>query len=603
MGDSLLSWYLIISFVVFLFVDYRTIYNFLDSKLLYTTSGSKINYESKNEGNTLFNELFRLSYIDLLILFFIALIFYLVIFGISSYIFGITPLYLNIGYKIINLSVLFSNKFNTIKFVYNISGLVFSYIIVWNFKTEILLFIKRNIKEVVNDEKIEEKQVVSYDIAYDENGECISILEDALYQNVLISGSIGSGKTSGAISRLIYPLLKSGKSGLILDVKGNFVDRVEEMCKRCGRITDLKIISKGSSKYFEILSNNTSSLELAGRIKQILELLSTNNNSDSYWLDKVENFLTNIFVLMKYLNKFNMLELHRLVVEEKYLKECLNDVKESVLKSPPKDKLAFEITNMINFFTKEFEPLDSRIKGIIKSEITRFTIPLVTEYDVYNQFCDRGRKELITFNEKSIVVLSVPIGENRTLSKILATILKLEFQKHVLSNISNPIPLFFIADEFQEFCNVADSNFLSLSREAKCINIISTQSYSSLKSTLKSEDHTRVIIQNLVNKIWFRNDDIYTVSEVIKQLGKTNIVRENKSVSESSTESKKYMFKEGFKNTKSSISKTLNYVETKENEYDENFFTRELKTFEALVLFIGKEGMKEPKKVMFKRWK
>ena len=164
--------------MVFLFVDYRTIYNFLDSKLLYTTSGSKINYESKNEGNTLFNELFRLSYIDLLILFFIALIFYLVIFGISSYIFGITPLYLNIGYKVINLSVLFSNKFNTIKFVYNISGLVFSYIIVWNFKTEILLFIKRNIKEVVNDEKIEEKQVVSYDIAYDENGECISILED-----------------------------------------------------------------------------------------------------------------------------------------------------------------------------------------------------------------------------------------------------------------------------------------------------------------------------------------------------------------------------------------------------------------------------------------
>ena len=66
MGDSLLSWYLIISFVVFLFVDYRTIYNFLDSKLLYTTSGSKINYESKNEGNTLFNELVKFNHIDLI---------------------------------------------------------------------------------------------------------------------------------------------------------------------------------------------------------------------------------------------------------------------------------------------------------------------------------------------------------------------------------------------------------------------------------------------------------------------------------------------------------------------------------------------------------
>ena len=455
---------------------------------------------------------------------------------------------------------------------------------------------------LINEKENDCNKDIIYDIACDENDECVSILEDALYQNVLITGSIGSGKTSGAVSRLLYPLLKSGKGGLILDVKGNFVDKVEEMCKRCGRISDLKVISKTSNGYFEILSNSISSLELAGRIKQILELLSVNNNSDSYWLDKVENFLTNIFVLMKYLDKFSMLELHRLVTEEKYLQTCLSKVKEMVVKTPPDDKLAFEISNMINFITKEFEMLDSRVKSIIKSEITRFTIPLITEYDLYNQFCEKGAKEEIVFDEKSIIVLSVPIGENRTLSKILATILKLEFQKFVLSNISNPIPVFFIADEFQEFCNVADTNFLSLSREAKCINIISTQSYSSLKSTLKNEENTRVLIQNLVNKIWFRNDEIYTVSEVIKQLGKINIVRENKSVSESSTESKKYMFREGFRNTKSSISKTLNYVETKENEYDENFFTRELKTFEALVMFMGKEGMKEPKRVMFKRW-
>ena len=579
------------------------IYNFLDSKILYTSSGSKINYERKDVNKNLLNEITRFNRIDLLILFCIALIFYLILFGISTYIFSINPLNLNIWYKVINLTVLFSGKLKMIKEIYNVSAFIFSCVLVWKFKIRILTSIKRNVKEMLINEKENDcNNDIIYDIACDENDECVSILEEALYQNVLITGSIGSGKTSGAVSRLLYPLLKSGKGGLILDVKGNFVDKVEEMCKRCGRISDLKVISKTSNGYFEILSNSISSLELAGRIKQILELLSVNNNSDSYWLDKVENFLTNIFVLMKYLDKFSMLELHRLVTEERYLQTCLSEVKEMVVKTPPDDKLAFEISNMINFITKEFETLDSRVKSIIKSEITRFTIPLITEYDLYNQFCEKGAKEELVFDEKSIIVLSVPIGENRTLSKILATILKLEFQKFVLSNISNPIPIFFIADEFQEFCNVADSNFLSLSREAKCINIISTQSYSSLKSTLKNEENTRVLIQNLVNKIWFRNDDIYTVSEVIKQLGKINIVRENKSVSESSTESKKYMFREGFRNTKSSISKTLNYVETKENEYDENFFTRELKTFEALVMFMGKEGMKEPKRVMFKRW-
>jgi len=160
----------------------------------------------------------------------------------------------------------------------------------------------------------------------------------------------------------------------------------------------------------------------------------------------------------------------------------------------------------------------------------------------------------------------------------------------------------FIADEFQEFCNIEDSHFLSLSREAKCMNIISTQSYSSLNSSLKDKEAARVIIQNLVNKIWFRNDDTYTIEEAIKQLGKTNVIRENKSISETGQDTKKYIFKQGFKNSKSSISKTLNYVESKENEYDENFFTRELKTFEALAFTSDGDSICEPKKIIFKRW-
>ena len=39
-------------------------------------------------------------------------------------------------------------------------------------------------------------------------------------------------------------------------------------------------------------------------------------------------------------------------------------------------------------------------------------------------------------SDKNIIVLSIPIGENRNLAKILATILKLEFQKYVLGRES-----------------------------------------------------------------------------------------------------------------------------------------------------------------------
>ena len=53
------------------------------------------------------------------------------------------------------------------------------------------------------------------------------------------------------------------------------------------------------------------------------------------------------------------------------------------------------------------------------------------------------------------------------------------------SNTSNR-PVCFISDEYSEYVTATDANFFSQSREAKCINIISTQSYNSLLKISKS---------------------------------------------------------------------------------------------------------------------
>ena len=599
------AYYLLITFIIFLILDYKYIYSFLDSTFFYQSSGSKLSYESGTKlKRTTFN-LEQYDLIDIAILCVVSIILFLILFCLSLIPFNVTPLILDIGIKRIDLVTALSEYFVKFKIVYYISMAMFCVITIVQFNKTILAYIKNNLRGLVlnKEEKATSNSVDGYIIAKDENDECFALTERTLYQNLLITGSIGSGKTSSAISWITYRLLKSGKGGLILDVKGNFVDTVSIMCKRLGRLNDLKVISKGSTSFFEILDSTLSSLELASRVKQIITLLSNGNNSDPYWLDKVENVLLNIFVLMRYQdNKIEIMELHRLVTDEDYLRGYIRKVKEYVKVNVPSEKTAFELYNSIIFIENEYKNLDERVKSILKSEITRFTIPLITEYEIYNQFCKQGNKEKIEFSQNKIVVLSLNIGENRALAKIIASCLKLNFQKYVLSNIYNSNPIFFIADEFQEFCNIEDSHFLSLSREAKCMNIISTQSYSSLNSSLKDKEATRVIIQNLVNKIWFRNDDTYTIEEAIKQLGKTNVIRENKSISETGQDTKKYLFKQGFKNSKSSISKTLNYIESKENEYDENFFTRELKTFEALAFISDGNSICEPKKIIFKRW-
>ena len=596
-----MAYYLIISFVLFITIDYRFIYSLIDSKLLYSTPGSKINLllNRKDELKTK-----KLCKIDAYVIIFFSLGFFLINYSVSSFIFNAKPLFIDIFYKKINLTEIMEGYESSFIIIYHFSCLICFFSLAFKYVEYIKKCISKILHKILKKYNENNIQIANTEniIARDENDECFCISDESLYQNLLITGSIGSGKTSGAISRITYNLIKSGKGGLILDAKGNFVDIVKDMCNMTGRQNELIILSKNTDYFFELLDNKISSLELSNRLKLVITLISPTNNSDSYWLDKVENVIMNLIVIMKYNKNLSIMELHKMVSQEDYLKGILNKIKKDIKVNVPNDKTSFELASSISFIENEFFKIDQRVNSIIKSEITRLTIPLITDYEIYNQFCKINNKNIIDFNNNKIVVLSLNIGENRALCKIISTFLKLSFQKYVLSKLSNPEPVFFIADEFQEFCNSEDAHFLSLSREAKCINVISTQSYSSLISNLKDKSASNVIIQNLVNKIWFRNDDNYTISEIVKQLGKINTIKQNTSISESGGESKKSFLKEGLRNKKSGITKALNFISVKENEYDENFFSRELKTFEALALVNTKQGI-ITKKVIFERWK
>ena len=70
------------------------------------------------------------------------------------------------------------------------------------------------------------------------SNEIVSISEKGLYQNMLITGAIGSGKTSSAMYPFTQQLIKYKSNNfekkigmLILDVKGNYYKQVKKFCK------------------------------------------------------------------------------------------------------------------------------------------------------------------------------------------------------------------------------------------------------------------------------------------------------------------------------------------------------------------------------------
>lgn len=469
-------------------------------------------------------------------------------------------------------------------------------------------------EQIKTSQNICKKNELNLLIGKDEsNNMNIFIPESGLYQNFLITGTIGSGKTSSAMYPFTNQLLKfnynnpSRKIGmLILDVKGNYYKQVLEYSKKYKLEKDIIIIGLDSNVFYNPLHKpDLKPQVLANRLKTIL-LLFSENNTESYWLDKAEEILTEFIKFCRLYNNgyVTFSELHNLVSVPNYYKEKLKILKNLFISAKLTKSEIYELNSCLNFIQNDFENLDSRTKAILISEISRITHTFVSDYDIMSTFC--SPKEKLSFDGFSnvlksgkIVILNLNISEYSSLSKIIAAYLKLDFQNEVLSNLSKNIcyTSAFICDEYDKYATKTDSEFFSLSREAKCINIISTQSYSSLKNTLKDDSQVKVLTQNLINKIWFRTDDIYTIEDVQKQIGKTEKEKISKSISESAKETHFSYITNTLNSKKSNISETYNTYSQNDFIYDTNFFTQNLESFTALTFLSDGNKIYEPKKL------
>lgn len=451
-------------------------------------------------------------------------------------------------------------------------------------------------------------------IGYDkQENKKIYLPESGLYQNFLITGTIGSGKTSSAMYPFTNQFLKYNslhtdkKIGmLILDVKGNYSNQVKEYGKKYGISKDITIIELGGKfKYNPLHKPNLKPSIIANRLKTILTLFSE-NNSESYWLDKAEQILAESIKLCRMYNNgyVTFKELHKIIIDENYYKEKVLILKDLFIQGKLSKKQIYELNSALEFFQSEYEKLDQRTLGILKSEITRITNTFISDYDVSKTFCPS--KDELNFkgfynvvNNGKIVVLNMNISEYRNLSKIIAAYLKLDFQTEVMMSLAKgkQKTTAFICDEYAEYVTKTDSDFFSLSREAKCINIVSTQSYSSLKNTLKDETQVKVICQNLINKIWFRTDDIFTIEEAQKQLGKEDKIKTSQNISENAKETKYDFFTNKLKSQDSNLSESFNIYPQTDYIYDTNFFTQNLETFTALAFLSNGNKIMKPKKI------
>jgi hypothetical protein len=145
----------------------------------------------------------------------------------------------------------------------------------------------------------------------------------------------------------------------------------------------------------------------------------------------------------------------------------------------------------------------------------------------------------------AVCALNLPVSTNPGLARAIGTLIKQDFQRAVLNRIprleASPgrkgRPVLFLCDEYHAFATVGESDpsgdekFFALSRQAKCIPIVATQSISSLRSTLPGESW-RTLLQTFRTKIFLALSDEYSAKCASEMCGKEEQLKLHYSFSE-----------------------------------------------------------------------
>jgi type IV secretory pathway TraG/TraD family ATPase VirD4 len=181
-----------------------------------------------------------------------------------------------------------------------------------------------------------------------------------------------------------------------------------------------------------------------------------------------------------------------------------------------------------------------------------------------------------------VVGVNFPAAMNPSLSKILCTMIKADFQKAMLNRIpkmdEHPDkhfrPVFLVVDEYHLLCalggnsNDGDEHFFSLSRQSKCIPILATQSITSLKTATGGGDTYKTLLQAIRTLISLATNDLDTAKHIADYIGRMDKIKTNYNISESAQDATVSQLTGHTVGNKSSMSHAISYSTQKEHVFE-----------------------------------
>jgi hypothetical protein len=345
----------------------------------------------------------------------------------------------------------------------------------------------------------------------------------ALTQNLIAFGSIGSGKTACVMNALLDQFVASTKvrkrgysvGGLVLDFKGDYLDKLRLLCTKHSRDKDLVILSSGGHHRWNPLDSDEPANEIAARFVSAMKAFGQKDRNTTFFADQAESFVEHAITLLRCTggpeHPPSIADIHRIANDWEYTSLLLDQAQQDgdfVDRADP-------VVRSQLFFRNEFVSLPDETRNSVIGTLNNMLNPL----------CARNVASLIdgpstitlkdVASNSKILYLDLPQAKAPKAGRILGLLLKLSFFAEVRrKELRSGRYSFFFADEFQEFFTSdhesSDTRFFAVSREFDHCNIVATQNINNFTMQGDKKDAVMSLLGNIKTKIFLQNSDQQT---------------------------------------------------------------------------------------------
>ena len=433
------------------------------------------------------------------------------------------------------------------------------------------------------------------------NPEWVTLSEKALFGGILNTTSVGGGKTEALIKPILKQLCKfePRPAFLIIDPKSSIPKDVIQIVEECELSNHfLHMHLEGNVTFNPLYMKNALKSARFADIAEMISAAQVNftgiGRKEDFWDSSSSNLVKHCIAYCAATQEyFTFNSVYQVIGESingdeklcRDLRECLND-------SRFDEEEKHNIQASLAYFEKEFSQFDIKVKTGILATATSF-LSQFQEYRASRIFCPKKEDLTLTsmdqvIDEGKILLFDIT---NPGLARAMGTFVKLHYQFSNLRRIKDPNrllerPAVLIIDEYQDVVSTGsgraagDNTYTAKSREAKAINIVATQSISSIENAVGNEKAAKELLQNFRTKIAGHSTDLTTIKYFQELCGQELKEKITHSFSEQAQRPTRNLLLGGFDSKESNISESISTSEQKEYIITPQDFAR-LKTFEC----------------------